>query len=120
MGRLVNEMLTLSKLSNQEKKPDDFKQFDISKVIENTTLYFESRAFEEKKEIISDIQNNIRFIGNPDKIDELTGISLDNALKYSDEESKINLYLRLEKGIIILTCQNQCKNFNTDNIPAFV
>ena len=50
MGRLVNEMLTLSKLSNQEKKPDDFKQFDISKVIENTTLYFESRAFEEKKE----------------------------------------------------------------------
>ena len=89
---------------NVEKKPDDFKQFDISKVIENTTLYFESRAFEEKKEIISDIQNNIRFIGNPDKIDELTGISLDNALKYSDEESKINLYLRLEKGTIILTC----------------
>lgn len=117
MGRLVNEMLTLSKLSNQEKKPDDFKQFDISKVIENTTLYFESRAFEEKKEIISDIQNNIRFIGNPDKIDELTGILLDNALKYSDEESKIKLYLRLEKGTIILTCQNQCKNFNTDNIP---
>lgn len=117
MNRLVSEMLTLTRLSNSEKKPYDFKKFDISNVVRNTALYFESRAFEEKKQIISDIQENISFTGNQNKIDELVGILLDNALKYSDENSQIKLYLHTEKENIILTCQNQCMNFNTDNIP---
>ena len=117
MSRLVNEMLTLTRLSNPEKQLNDFKKFDMSSVVRNTALYFESRAFEEKKQIISNIQENISFTGNQNKIDELVGILLDNALKYSDENSQIKLCLYSEKENIILTCQNQCMNFNTDNIP---
>lgn len=117
MSRLVNEMLTFSRLSNHEKQPDDFKKFDMSNVVRNTALYFESRAFEERKQIISNIQENISFIGNQNKIDELVGILLDNALKYSDENSQIKLNLYSEKENIILTCQNHCMNFNTDDIP---
>ena len=117
MSRLVNEMLTFSRLSNHEKQPDDFKKFDMSNVVRNTALYFESRAFEERKQIISNIQENISFTGNQNKIDELVGILLDNALKYSDENSQIKLNLYSEKENIILTCQNHCMNFNTDDIP---
>ncbi|MDE6103031.1 MAG: HAMP domain-containing histidine kinase [Oscillospiraceae bacterium] len=117
MSRLVNDMLTFSRLSNHEKQSDDFKKFDMSNVVRNTALYFESRAFEERKQIISNIQENISFTGNQNKIDELIGILLDNALKYSDENSQIKLNLYSEKENIILTCQNQCMNFNTDDIP---
>lgn len=117
MSRLVNEMLTFSRLSNHEKQPDDFKKFDMSNVVRNTALYFESRAFEERKQIISDIQENISFTGNQNKIDELVGILLDNAIKYSDKNSQIKLNLYSEKENIILTCQNHCMNFNTDDIP---
>ncbi|MDE5649094.1 MAG: hypothetical protein K2I33_04230, partial [Oscillospiraceae bacterium] len=46
MSRLVNDMLTFSRLSNHEKQSDDFKKFDMSNVVRNTALYFESRAFE--------------------------------------------------------------------------
>lgn len=117
MSRLVNEMLILSKISSTENQHTDFIPFDISNVVRNTALYFESRAFEEKKQIISDIQENISFNGNQNKIDELVGILLDNALKYSDENSSIKLSLYSEKESVLLICQNKCVNFNTNNIP---
>lgn len=117
MSKLVNEMLTFSRLLNHENQPNDFKKFDMSNAVRNTALYFESIAFEEKKQIISNIKENIIFTGNQNKIEELVGILLDNALKYSDRNSKIELYLYSEKENIILTCRNQCTNFNTDDIP---
>ncbi len=116
MSRLVNEMLTLTKLSEFEKQCGDFKQFNISQIVSNSVLYFESRAFEEGKRIQSNINENLIFTGNVDKIDELVGILLDNALKYSDEHSEIKICLYSEKENIILTCENPCKNFNTDDI----
>ena len=100
MSRLVNEMLVLTRLSNYEKQSVDFKQFDISRTVGNAVLYFESRAFEENKRICSDIQENLMYTGSQDKIDELTGILLDNALKYSDESSDIKISLHMELSLI--------------------
>ena len=41
---------------------------------------------------------------------------MDNALKYSDNETTITIALSEEKGRAILTCQNSCSNFNPDDI----
>lgn len=117
MGRLVNEMLTLTRLSASENVHADFKAFNISRTVENAVLYFESRAFEEQKQIITDIDENLNFTGNADKIDELTGILLDNALKYSDEKSDIRISLHSAKEKLILSCKNPCKDFDVRDIP---
>ena len=117
MTKLVNEMLTLSRLSVSEKICCDFKEFDISRTLSNTVLYFESISFEENKRIKADIEENLNFRGNADKIDELAGILLDNAIKYSDEESEIKIRLYSEKNKIILTCENTCKSFDPEDIP---
>lgn len=117
MGRLVNEMLSLSRLSAPEKVYADFKCFDISRTVENAVLYFESRAFEEQKKIKTDIKPELTFKGNTDKIDELVGILLDNALKYSDENACIKVTLKSVRDKIILTCENPCRNFDINDIP---
>lgn len=117
MNRLVNEMLSLSRISNTENPSTSFNQFDISNAVRNTALYFEGRAFEEEKQIISTIQENISFTGDQNKIEQLVGILLDNALKYSDENSQIKLSLNSEKEFIVLICRNQCSNFNNEDIP---
>ena len=117
MGRLVNEMLSLSRLSAPENVYSNFKKFNISHVLENSVLYFESRAFEENKKLVTDIKPDISFNGNPDKIDELAGILTDNALKYSDENSTIKITLNQIKDKIILTCENPCQSFDTNDIP---
>lgn len=115
MNRLVNEMLTLTRLSEFNRQHGDFKQVNISQIVSNSVLYFESRAFEEGKQIQSDIKENLILMGDADKIDELLGVLLDNALKYSDENSEIKVCLYSDKENIVLTCGNLCRNFDTDD-----
>lgn len=116
MSRLINEMLVLSRLSKAQNQ-NDFKKFDLSHVVKNTALYFESRAFEEEKQMSFDIDEDISIIGIPDRIDELVGILLDNALKYSDEHSEIKLSLKRDKENILLICENPCKDFDSSDLP---
>ncbi len=115
MAKLVNEMLTLTRLSEAQKQTSDFKQFDLSEMIKKSALYFESLAFEEEKKIHADIDEGIGFTGISEKIDNLTGILLDNAIKYSDKNALISISLKKEKDGIILTCKNPCSDFNENN-----
>lgn len=117
MGRLVNEMLSLSRLSSAEKIQEKFNKINISTIAENSVLYFESRAFEEQKQIKTDIAPNIEIFGNSDKIDELVGILIDNALKYSPEKSEISFSLNCKKDKVIISCKNPCDNFSSEDIP---
>ncbi|MGN0631166.1 MAG: sensor histidine kinase [Ruminococcus sp.] len=117
MGRLVNEMLTLTRIMDSGRQLNEFKQFDISKTVKKNVLYFEGRAFEEGKKIKTDIQEDIIFNGIENKIDELVVILLDNALKYSDNESVIELELHSDKENIMLCCKNKCQGFDERNIP---
>lgn len=116
MGRLINEMLVLSRLS-KAKNQDDFKKFDLSHTVRNSALYFESRAFEEEKQMQLEIEEDISITGIPNRIDDLVGILLDNALKYSDEHSKIKLYLKHDKQNVLLKCENQCEDFDKNDLP---
>ncbi len=117
MSRLVNEMLTLTRLTESEKLCEEFEAFNISNVVGNSALYFESRAFEEGKTISANIEENLNMNGNADKIDELIGILLDNALKYSDEHAEISITLTAENNKLKLICKNPCSDFNSKSIP---
>lgn len=115
MQKLLQEMLELTKMNEAVEKHPDFVQFQLSQLIENNVLYFESRAYEENRTLVSDIEPNVVFTGLPDKIEELVGIMLDNALKYSDDGGEINISLRSEKNSITLKCSNPCAGFSTEN-----
>jgi len=117
MSRLVNEMLTLTRLTEPEKLCAEFEVFNISTIVKNAALYFESRAFEEGKTISSKIGESLTMHGNPDKIDELIGILLDNALKYSDSNADIRISLTADNDKLQLICENPCTDFNSDSLP---
>lgn len=113
MSNLVYELLTLAKISENITEHKNFSQFDIDKVVNNSILYFECRAYEENKTIVTNIQKDISFFGDENRISELVNILTDNALKYSIKDSKIYINLITFKNKIILECSNQCDNLNT-------
>ena len=117
MGRLVNEMLSLSRLSEPKRYDEAFVDFDLSRTVGNSLLYFESKAFEEKKQIVSDIEEGVSIKGVPEKIGDLVDILIDNALKYSDENGDIKVTLKKVKNFLVFTCENPCKNFDSEDIP---
>lgn len=116
MGNLVGELLELSRLSEINENKTQFSNFSISDIVNNTVLYFESRAFEEQHALEINIDEGLTMYGDSRKIERLIGILLDNALKYADAQSRIRITLSEQKGRIILTCSNRCTEINQEQI----
>ena len=106
MNKLVSNLLELSKTENIENK-EIYTEINLSKLIENKALSFESVMFENKVELNLDIEKEINFQCDQDRIKELLSILLDNAIKHSVNNSKITVTLFKEKDIINLWIKNK-------------
>ena len=89
-----------------------YSTVNLSKETERSILTFEGLVFEKNLEIDYDIEDNIEFSCDLDKIKELLSILLDNAIKHSYDNAKIRVNLFKEKENIILEVIN-----NGDDIP---
>lgn len=115
MQRLVKELLDLSKLLEVNTARSGFKINDISNTVNNSLLYFESLLFESGKTLELDIEENIRLNCDENKISQLVGILMDNALKYSDEKSVIRFSLKKNGECTVISCSNPCSDFSASD-----
>lgn len=115
MQRLVKELLDLSKLLEINTARSGFKVSDISNTVNNSLLYFESLLFESGKTLEQDIEENIRINCDENKISQLVGILMDNALKYSDEKSRICFRLKKNGDYAVISCSNPCSDFSASD-----
>ncbi len=111
MNHLVGEMLDLSRLSEDKRQEAQLKRHDLSSIVKNSLLYFECRLFEMQKSLNMEIESDIAFLCDEGKISQLVGILMDNALKYSDEQSEIHVSLSRKKDRIVLSFSNSCSDF---------
>ena len=102
LNELVNELLSLARLEDKSGHRFVFEEFNLSELILQTALPFESRMFELGKKYETDIQPGIMYRGDMSSIKHILTILIDNAIKYSDEngEIKVRLYTRSNKKII--------------------
>ena len=114
MNKLVTDLLDLAKSENMEIK-EKYNINNLSKIIEKTSLTFESLIYENKLEIEDNIDKDIMFSCNPDKIKQLLGILLDNAIKHSTKNSKITVNLYKDKNNIILEVKNKGKEITKED-----
>lgn len=106
MRILVNEMMNLTKLEMGSPEKE-FTTFSLSAAISSAALPFESQAFEQKKQLELDIQEDLQYTGNMEQIKQLVGIFMDNAMKYSNPEGEIRVTLQQTRDKKVL------KFFNT-------
>ncbi|MFV0519339.1 MAG: sensor histidine kinase [Lachnospirales bacterium] len=109
MKKLVEDLLFLSK-SDYTKDDKSLYNFSISDTVLNTILPFEAVIFEMNKKIQlnSDIEQNIFIKGDESQIKQLVTILIDNALKYSFDNSEIWISLKhdIVKNKVVLKVNN--------------
>lgn len=105
MRILVQEMLDLTKITNSDKSIAQ-SRFNISSLIENVALPFECQAFEQKKTFKIELEPDVQFFGNTERIRRMIGIFIDNAFKYSNENGTIKVQLVSEGSKKILKIYN--------------
>lgn len=111
MNKLVVSLLDLLMSDNINEK-ENFSKINLSKCIEMSILTFESLIYENKLELEYEVDKNIYFNCNSDRIKQLFGILVDNAIKHAKSESKITIKLKNNKDNILLSVKNR-----GDSIP---
>ena len=114
MSKLIASLLDLSKLESGVNK-DNYKLENLSKIIEKSTLTFESLAYENNTSIDADIEENIMFNCSNIEINELISILIDNAIKHSEKDIPIKVSLKKQKNEIILEVINKGSEISKDD-----
>ena len=105
MNTLIKSLLDLSKLENGVSK-ENYKEENISKIIERVCLTFEGIAFEENIKIETNIEKDIIFKCSKKEIEKLISIILDNAIKHNKKNSSIITNLNQDKFYINIDITN--------------
>lgn len=105
MNVLVNDLLALSRLEN---KTSNFitTEFDLSQAVTNAALPFECQAFESNKNFVLNVDDGITVTGSEQHIKQMTGIFIDNALKYSKDGGTVRVSLSQDDGKAVLSVYN--------------
>jgi signal transduction histidine kinase len=105
MNLLTKDLLSLAKTENNDQK-ENFISFNFSALLEKTALSFESLAFEERKKIVLEIEKDVLFRGDEQKIKKMIEALIDNAVKYAEPDSEIKVQLSKKGNKKILLIQN--------------
>ena len=106
MKNLLEEMLFLAKTDSKNIKPV-FSRINISDILISQILSLEVIAFEKNVDINYDkVEEDLYINGNEKQIQSLFSILLENACKYSDENTTITVTLKKEQEKIKLDINN--------------
>ena len=108
MNELITNLLDLAKLENGKNK-EIYNVEELSKIAEMSVLTFESLMFENKIKFEYNIQKDLKLKCNSVQIKQLIAILLDNAIKHSEENGEINVFLGKQKNDIVLSVSNKGK-----------
>ncbi len=115
MSKLIDEMLSLAKLDTG-KELEEFIVFDISKLINNVLLTFEAVLFENNIELLSNIEEDITIKGDRESIKKVFIVLLDNAIKYTNKNGKIDVELNHDKNKIKLKVKNTGEGIKKEDL----
>ncbi len=100
MNKLITGLLDLSKLEDGVSR-ENFKDENLSKIIEKTCLVFEGVAYDQGIDIETDIEPDIRRNCSKEEIEKLISTLVDNAVKHSEKGTSVLVNLHRGKNIII-------------------
>lgn len=115
MKRLVEDMLTLSRTEDGAAIP--MAELDFSDLVTDCALRFEPVSFEACRVLQYDIVNGLRVWGNSEKLTQLTGILLDNAIKYAPKGTPVKLTLQRSGKEAVLAVQNGGTPIPAEKLP---
>ena len=105
MKSLIDQMLFLAK-SDAGETNIEMSKVDFSEIVEGTSLNFEPVAFEKGVMIDSQIESGVMLNGNATQLNQLSHILIDNAVKYSAENSTVTIKLKKHSDSVEFSVNN--------------
>ena len=114
LSTLTGQLLTLARM-DEENKINTYGRFLLSQAADETASSFLASAKLANKSIDINIDNDIYMSGDEKQLRQMFSILLDNAVKYSEPDSKIVVSLYKKGSKIIFKTFNQVKDIDKGN-----
>lgn len=105
LGELTNHLVELARME-EDGREIRMIEFPFSDVVSEAASSFQALAQTQNKTVRCVVQPMLALKGNEKSIRQLVGILLDNALKYSPEQSEIVLTVQRQSGGLVLSVCN--------------
>lgn len=118
MKYLINEMLFLAK-SDANRIQLVFSKVNLSEVVEEVLIHFEPVAYEKEVFIDYSDENETAIWIESDRslLVQLLHILMDNAVKYSDNNTQIQMALTQTSGKVIFSVTNTGQGIAKEDLP---
>ncbi len=124
MKDLVEKLLLLAKTDNMSRK-NMFTDVNLSELAMQLALQYEPVAFENGVFLDAQIESNIHLQGDSVALNQIIHILLDNAIKYAEKNTVIELSLkkrhtysfRRDTGYVYLSTRNMGTPIPEEDIP---
>lgn len=117
MQGLIRRMLDVACLEDGGASPEQRVRFSLSEVVYQSTLPFESMAFEQDIRYTVQIQEGCMYTGDPTRIRQLMAILLDNAFKYGRSGGEVAVRLRREGRRSLIEVYNTGQGISREALP---
>ncbi len=116
MKLLIEDLLFLAK-SDGTRVERTYDEVNLSDVAQGALLSFASVAFEAGVTLEEAIQSGISLRGNESQLRRLSGILLDNAVKYANANGTVRVELHADGADAILRVHNTGAPIPADELP---
>lgn len=115
LGKLVTNLVTLSRLDEENPFPDK-SNFSLSDAIWEISEPFATLASVKGKSYNQHIEDDLQLVGDKIAIQQMVSILLDNAIKHSDDDGNIQLNVHQKNNNIIIQVYNTCDHVDSNEI----
>jgi two-component system, OmpR family, sensor histidine kinase CiaH len=105
MAKLTKNLLYLTQIDYSEINMV-YSQLNLSEAVESIILTMEAIIFENNILLNYDIEPNLVVSGNSEQLKQVVMILLDNALKYTNINGRVNLFLKKSYNNVVLSVTN--------------
>ena len=119
MSKLVKGLVELSKMDEQTLSEKEKQRVILSEIVTNSAESFRVPAESKGIAIETDIAPDIAVMGDLEDIVRVTGILLDNAIKYTDDRKLLSVKLFTRSKKAVLKISNSCAGLDRESVPKF-
>jgi len=118
LARLVREMLSMSQVNARASDPTRRTVFDLTELVVQTMLSFETRATKKRLDVDPQLpENHLMVRADKDGITQVIYNLMDNAVKFARPGTTIVLRIYKENGKALVSIRDEGETIPPDDLP---